>query len=67
MIPQEVQSMSDEYKYNYNKLEQSDKFYADTEEFQKEEKPKEKAETWAEDARDDLEDWIECQGIELRY
>ena len=59
--------MSDEYKYNYNKLEQSDKFYADTEEFQKQHKPKEKAETWAEDARDDLEDWIEGQGIQLRY
>lgn len=60
--------MSDGYKYNYNKLDQSDRFYADTEEFQhNNEKPVEKAETWAEDARDDLEDWIEGQGIQLRY
>ena len=31
------------------------------------EKPADKTETWAEDARDDLEDWIEGQGIQLRY
>lgn len=59
--------MSDGYKYNYNKLEQTDQFYADTEEFQHKQKTAEKAETWAEDARDDLEDWIEGQGIQLRY
>ena len=49
---------------NYNKLEQSDTFYADQEEYKKESGL---AETWAEDAQDDLEDWIEGQGIQLRY
>lgn len=59
--------MSDGYKYNYNKLDQTDRFYADTEEFKNQDKPADKAETWAEDARDDLEEWIEGQGIQLRY
>lgn len=59
--------MRDGYKYNYNKLDQTDRFYADTEEFNHQEKPADKTETWAEDARDDLEDWIEGQGIQLRY
>ena len=59
--------MSDGYKYNYNKLDQTDRFYADTEEFNNQEKPADKTETWAADARDDLEDWIEGQGIQLRY
>lgn len=59
--------MSDGYKYNYNKLDQTDRFYADTEEFNNQENPADKTETWAEDARDDLEDWIEGQGIQLRY
>ena len=59
--------MSDGYKYNYNKLDQTDQFYADTEEFNHQEKPADKTETWAEDARVDLEDWIEGQGIQLRY
>ena len=31
------------------------------------EKPADKTESWAEDARYDLEDWIEGQGIQLRY
>lgn len=55
------------YKYNYNKLEQSDTFYADQEEYKGAQKGSEPAETWAEDAQDDLEDWIEGQGIQLRY
>ncbi|HCT91769.1 MAG TPA: hypothetical protein DF613_10405 [Lachnospiraceae bacterium] len=59
--------MDKEYKYNYNKLEQSDTFYADQEEYKKTQKDSELAETWAEDAQDDLEDWIEGQGIQLRY
>ncbi len=25
------------------------------------------SETWAEDAQDDLEEWIELQGIQLRF
>ena len=56
--------MDKDYKYNYNKLEQSDTFYADQEEYKKESGL---AETWAEDAQDDLEDLIEGQGIQLRY
>lgn len=59
--------MDKDYKYNYNKLEQSDTFYADQEEYNKAQKGSELAETWAEDAQDDLEDWIEGQGIQLRY
>lgn len=55
------------YKYNYNKLEQSDTFYADEEEYKRKQGDFTLNETWAEDAQDDLEDWIEGQGIQLRY
>lgn len=59
--------MEKDYKYNYNKLEQSDTFYADQEAHKEAQEDFELAETWAEDAQDDLEDWIEGQGIQLRY
>ena len=55
------------YKYNYNKLEQTDTFYGDREDSKGPQGEFELAETWAEDAQDDLEDWIEGQGIQLRY
>lgn len=59
--------MNSGYKYDYNKLDKSDTFYADKEENQKKPEDFTLAETWAEDAQDDLEDWIEGQEIQLRY
>lgn len=38
-----------------------------TEEIIKEEEEVELSETWAADAQDELEAWIEEQGIQLRY
>lgn len=34
---------------------------------QEEPKEKEQNDTWAADSQDELEDWIEDQGIQLRY